>query len=80
MVAILYRFITISKMDNVPSGDLSGFSDGATTSNYAKDPMVWAVGRGIINGFPDGTLAPFGGATRAQAVKMIVFFMDMYGF
>ncbi len=80
MVAILYRFITISNMDNVPSGDLSGFSDGATTSNYAKDAMIWAVGRGIINGFPDGTLAPFGGATRAQAVKMIVYFMDMYGF
>ena len=80
MVAILYRFITISNMDNVPSGDLNGFIDGATTSNYAKDAMIWAVGRGIINGFPDGTLAPFGGATRAQAVKMIVYFMDMYGF
>ena len=80
MVAILYRFITISGMDNVPSGSLSGFSDGSTTSNYAKDAMIWAVGRGIINGFPDGTLSPFGGATRAQAVKIIVYFMDMYGF
>ncbi len=80
MVAILYRFITISEMDNVPSGDLSGFSDGDRTSRYARDAMVWAVSRGIINGFPDGTLDPFGGATRAQAVKMIVYFMDMYGF
>ena len=80
MVAILYRFITISEMDNVPVGDLDGFSDGYTTSAYAQDAMIWAVGRGIINGFPDGTLAPFGGATRAQAVKIIVYFMDMYGF
>ena len=80
MVAILYRFITISGMDNVPTGDLSGFSDGSTTSAYARDAMIWAVGRGIINGFPDGTLGPFGGATRAQAVKIIVYFMDMYGF
>ena len=80
MVAILYRFITISEMDNVPAGDLSGFSDGAATSAYARDAMIWAVGRGIINGFPDGTLAPFGGATRAQAAKMIVYFMDIYGF
>ncbi len=80
MVAILYRFITISEMDNVPSGDLSGFSDGDRTSAYARDAMIWAVGRGIINGFPDGTLDPFGGATRAQAAKMIVYFMDMYGF
>ena len=80
MVAILYRFITISGMDNVPSGDLSAFSDGATTSAYARDAMIWAVSRGIVNGFTDGTLAPFGGATRAQAVKIIVYFMDMYGF
>ncbi len=80
MVAILYRFITISNMDNAPKGDLSAFSDGDTTSRYARDAMVWAVSRGIINGFPDGTLGPFGGATRAQAVKMIVYFMDMYGF
>ena len=80
MVAILYRFITISEMDNVPSGDLSAFTDGDRTSRYARDAMVWAVSRGIINGFPDGSLDPFGGATRAQAVKMIVYFMDMYGF
>ena len=80
MVAILYRFITISEMDNVPVGDLDGFSDGYTTSAYARDAMIWSVDRGIINGFPDGTLAPFGGATRAQAVKIIVYFMDMYGF
>ncbi len=80
MVAILYRFITISKLDNTPTGDLSTFNDGAITSSYAKDAMSWAVGRSIVNGFPDGTLAPFGGATRAQAVKIIIYFMDMYGF
>ena len=80
MVAILYRFITLSGMDGVPSGDLSGFSDGETVSAYARDAMVWAVDRDVINGFPDGTLDPFGGATRAQAVKIIVCFMDHYGF
>jgi sugar lactone lactonase YvrE len=80
MVTILYRFITISEMDNAPAGDLNGFSDGASTASYARNAMLWAVSRGIINGFPDGTLAPSGGATRAQAVKMIVYFMDMYGF
>lgn len=30
--------------------------------------------------FPDGTPAPSGTAARAQAVKLIVCFMDMYGF
>ena len=80
MIAILYSFITVSKLDNTPKGDLDGFSDGHTTSAYARNAMIWAVDRGIINGFPDGTLAPFGSATRAQAVTIIVNFMDMYGF
>ncbi len=80
MVAILYRFITLSGMDNAPSGDLIGFSDGEETSAYAREAMVWAVSRDVINGFPNGTLAPFGGATRAQAAKIIVCFMDRYGF
>ncbi len=80
MMAILYSFITVSKLDNTPKGDLDGFSDGHTTSAYARNAMIWAVDRGIINGFPDGTLAPFGSATRAQAVTIIVNFMDMYEF
>ncbi len=80
LVTILHRFVTISGLDTSGSADLAAFSDGASTSAYARTSMGWAVEHHIVNGFPDGTLAPRAGATRAQAVKIIVYFMDMYGF
>lgn len=80
LVTILYRFVTLSGLDTAGSADLSAFSDGDTTAAYARDAMRWAVSRNIISGFPEGTLQPAGGATRAQAVKIIIYFMDMYGF
>ena len=80
MVTILHRYVTLCGLDVSGKNDLSGFSDGGTVLSYAKAAMSWAVDRSIINGFPDGTLAPFGGATRAQAVKTIIYYMDMYGF
>ena len=80
MVTILHRFVKLSGLDVSGDDDLSGFSDGARVLPYARTAMGWAVDRGIINGFPDGTLAPFAGATRARAVKTIIYYMDMYGF
>lgn len=80
MVTILHRYVTLCGLDVSGDDDLSGFSDGDQVLPYARSAIGWAVDRGIINGFPDGTLAPFAGATRAQAVKTIVYYMDMYGF
>ena len=40
---------------------------------------VWAVASGMINGFDDGTLRPADSATRAQAVKILICFMDSLG-
>lgn len=80
MVTILHRYVTLCGLDVSGSDDLSGFSDGASVLPYARTAMGWAVDRSIINGFPDGTLVPFAAATRAQAVKTIIYYMDMYGF
>ena len=80
MATILYLFIKVNGVDSASSGDLSRFSDGETTAAYARDAMVWAASHGIVAGFPDGTLRPSGGATRAQAAGIIVSFMDQFGF
>ena len=37
--------------------------------------MDWAVENGLINGLGDGTLAPQGLSTRAQAAKVIHCFI-----
>jgi len=34
--------------------------------------MIWATGKGLINGMGDGTLAPKETSTRAQVAQIIM--------
>ena len=52
------------------------FTDAEEVSNYALNALHWAVENKIINGKTDGTLAPKGLATRAQAAQMLKNFLD----
>lgn len=65
MAAILYRYAKASG-----GASLDGFSDGDTVSSYAKAPMEWAVGAGLITG-SGGKLMPKGTATRAQVAAIL---------
>ena len=53
------------------SGSLSAFSDGDKTSDYAREAMEWAVGKGIIKG-TGGMLAPGGTVDRAMAAAIVM--------
>lgn len=50
---------------------LGKYRDGAAVSEYARDAVNWAVGRGIVNGVTADTLEPGESATRAQAAAML---------
>ena len=45
--------------------------DAGKVSDYAVDAMRWAVENGIIKGKTDGTLDPYGLATRAEVAAMM---------
>ncbi len=79
LVTMLYRYASANGYDVSASGGLDAFSDGGSVDGYARDAMSWAAASGIINGFDDGTLRPADGATRAQAVKILICFMDSLG-
>ncbi len=72
IAAILYRYAEYCDLDVEEYEDtsLNDFSDRNTVSSYAKKPIRWAVGAGIINGM-DGKLAPTATATRAQLAAML---------
>lgn len=72
LAAILYRYAEKKGQDMTVRGDLSGFADQAAISDYAKEPMAWAVGVGLISGMGDGTIAPTGSATRAQVATILM--------
>ncbi len=78
LATMLYRYASSRKLAvSAPTDALNAFSDRDTVSTWALDAMRWACGRGIINGV-DGKLQPGAPATRAQAVKMLVSFMEAY--
>lgn len=73
-VTMFYRYaVKIAKISTGSRADLSGYSDAAQVSAYALTAMRWAVGAGMVNGFPDGTLQPNGTLNRAQAAKLLVW-------
>lgn len=79
LVTMLYRYAEANGYDVSASSGLDAFSDGGSVDGYAREAMSWAVASGIINGFDDGTLRPSHSATRAQAVKILICFMDSLG-
>lgn len=76
MAAILYRYSAKKGVDMTARGDLSGFTDQASISAYAQEPMTWAVGMGLVSGMGDGTVAPAGNATRAQVATILMRYLE----
>lgn len=71
--AILYRYMQYKGAD-VSVGEntnILSYTDANEISEYAVSAIQWACGAGVINGYPDGTLAPTAGITRAEFAMMI---------
>lgn len=71
----LYRY-TVYQGKEVPVGKLDSFTDANDISLNMTEAVGWAVGQGIINGNPDGTLTPSGTATRVEIAAMIMRFCE----
>lgn len=67
LVVMLYRY---AGSPSVSGDKISSFSDAGKVSSYAKNAMEWAVESGIISGYPDGTIKPFGITNRAELAKI----------
>ncbi len=75
MAAILYRYAQYKQYGTAASAGLSGFSDAAKVSAYAKAPLSWAVAEKLVNG-SEGRLLPTGNATRAQVAAILHRFVE----
>ena len=68
----LYRYVTeYLGLTPEQSGDLSGYSDSARISTYAREAVAWAVSESFLEGYGDGTLRPRANLTRAQMAKFL---------
>lgn len=70
LVVMLYRYAG----EPNAGGSLTGFSDSANVSSWARQAMAWAVSSGIVGG-SNGALNPQSGATRAEVAQMLMNFV-----
>lgn len=69
---MLYRFGQYLKLDiDVKTESLQKFSDACSVSGYAKEPLEWAVGYGLISGRTETELCPLGNTSRAEGATII---------
>jgi hypothetical protein len=51
--------------------DVPAFTDWDQVQPWAEAPIMALVAQGWLGGFPDGSVAPQGLLTRAQAAKIL---------
>lgn len=66
-VTFLYRYAGSPEPEAMPEN----FSDWESVSNYALDPMAWAVEIGLLTGYADGTVQPLRELNRAELAVLI---------
>lgn len=81
MVTLLYSFASrYLGLELTARQDLSAFSDAATISAWAQEPMSWAVAEGIIGSASSSgmVIAPHAEADRATVASMLSVFSETY--
>jgi len=78
MAVMLYRYAQHEGLDvsGAAEGSLQKFSDYDSISDWAMEPIQWAMSNSIVSGNNDGSFAPAANATRAQAAKMVALLMQ----
>lgn len=74
LAVVLYNFARAKGYDTSASGQIVGFADGHTVSDWAKEAVRWAVGTGLLTGKSGGRLDPSGIATRAEVAQILMIF------
>lgn len=78
LAALLYRYAQYQNYDTSGRSSLSGYTDAAQISSYARTAMAWAVDTGLLTGRTQTTLVPGGTATRAELAVILERFAALY--
>lgn len=77
MATMLFRYASYNEFDTSKSTSLEQFPDANKVSQYAEEPVQWAVGTGIITG-DKGCINPQGKSNRAVCATMIQRFYNAF--
>ena len=56
--------------------DLIGFTDTETLSESEAEALAWAVSKGLVSGYPDGTIRPYRPLTRIELTSVLYKYMQ----
>ena len=78
LCCMLTRYLNaMGKLPAAASADaLSRFADSASVGGWARQSVNAMCAMGIVVGYPDNTVRPNGGATRAEALTMLLRMTD----
>lgn len=71
LALIFHQFAQNTNTTLQPGVQLTGFSDAASVSAWAREGMEWAVANGLLTGDSQNALNPKGGVTRAQIASVL---------
>ena len=71
LATMLFRFSSSAPVSVPERADLTPFADDEKVSDWAGEPLCWAVESGLIKGTDGNRLAPEGNATREQFAAII---------
>lgn len=75
MAVIMGNYARSQGFATAERGSLALFADEGSVSAWARGPMAWAVGRGLILGKGNGILDPLGATTRTEAAAIMQRFL-----
>ena len=76
-ILMLYRYASLKGLDVTASANISGYTDQAQVTEYARAAMSWGVAKGII-GNGTTSLNPLGNSCRSEIAVMVERFMQAY--
>ena len=71
LAALLYRYASFQGWDTSGRASLSGYTDAALVSPYARTAVSWAVDAGLLTGRSAAALVPGGTASRAELAVIL---------
>ena len=77
LTVILNRYAGFKGYSLTADADLTAFSDSGKISDYAKEPLKWAIANKIIGGKGNGIIDPSAFVTRAEAATILMRFMNL---
>ncbi len=81
LVTFLYRYANYKNIDveNVTDTKAKAFPDYNRVTDFAEEPIIWAIDKGVING-KSGYIAPQGNAQRCEIAQIMynIFKNDIF--